>query len=997
MKNKSLLTIAFLVFLLVLTSCKTNKTNDSVTVFSGGETSYCIVTADGASDEAKALSEGLYDLSGARPKMLTDKSPEVTYEILVGDTNRAVTDEFVKKIQAVSTASAFHFIIAEKDEKIVILSDSDIGYIYALEYIKATYINNNEFRIPADTYDIKEVIWDEYYNSELYYDRLVAEADKNRFEASNGNPGGDNDDWGENSTIMTVDQVIKQYQDMIKSFDTSAFGEYTSDMFTSVNTYKAPTVYPGGTHPSVLFTENSIETVKNNLLAPENATMYKKYIALSDAPCDGKFKTVTGNMTHNYDADVMSKIEAKAYRYAMTGEALYGYEAIYAIKNSMLTIDLPHTVGEWARSYGHMLYVLACVYDWCYDLMTEEDKAQLVAGGVNLVGWHLEMVCRVSTTNKAPIGQGTIYGHGAEAQLLVQYLAFSIACYNEAPEIYELCAGRVLNDYVEAQDYLFQSGSHWEGVFYSAWRTESTVMASLLINRMRDGALTPFNGENLQEAIETMTYYIRPDEQIFRIGDVHANGTSYGHGNLGYVSLYASALYGNTYLKSIAYKYLNNFKTYTNETPGASCVMFLAINDPSVSYIYEGTAPLTQTTSYPSTNIFAKSANNDENAFAIYMTMPENYVSSHAHMECGSFQIYYKGILASDSGAYTTWGDEHHMGYTMQTISSNSLLVYNPKLANTSNSLRPTFVYTGGQSISKDLSLPNTLSQLLLYERLGQCTSLGVANVEKDGVYLYSYMGGDMTKAYDADTASEVVRYMFAVATGDDDTPLAFMTFDRVTSVDASYHKSALIHVQQEPTITNDGFAIVTNTKLGNSGKMIVQTVGDATEYTVIGGPGKEYWVAGVDENGNYSLEDGYNIASKKTYVEDSIAEDGWGRIEISPAEADFTNYMLTVMYVTDVTNNDSPVKAQEVSSDNLSGAMIFGKAVLFSRNENLLTEESTFTLTEGGECFIAGVDAGSWTISCGSDTQTVVVEKGTNLITFTAKSAGTYTLTRAN
>ncbi len=997
MKNKSLLTIAFLVFLLVLTSCKTDETSDpaNVTVFSGGMTDYSIVTAEDASDEVKALAEELYDLSGARPEMLSDKSPESPYEILIGGTSRAAASEYVQRLKSESTASAFHFLIAEEDRKIIILSDTDIGYIYALDYIKTAYIRNNDFKVPAGTYDLRQVIWDDYYNSDLYYDRLVAEADKNRFEEGSGKPGNGNDYQEGDNTIMTVGQVIEQYKSMLASFTTADFGEYTADMFTSVNTYRTPTVYPGETHPRVLFTENSIATVRNNLTASENDSMYKKYIALSDVPCDGKFKPVTGTMTNNYDADMMAKIEAKAFRYAMTGEKLYGYEALYAIKNSMLTIDLPHTVGEWARSYGHMLYVLACVYDWCYDLMTEDDKAQLLSGGVNLVGWHLEMVCRVSSTNKAPIGQGTMYGHGAEAQLLVQYLAFAIACYNEAPEIYELCAGRVLNDYVEAQDYLLQSGSHWEGVFYSAWRTESTMIASLLINRMSDGAATPFNSDNLEEAIETMTYYIRPDEQPFRIGDVHANGTSYGHGNLGYVSLYAATLYGNSYLKNIAYKHLNSFNTYTNETPGASAVMFLAINDPQVSYIYEGTAPLTQTTSYPGTNIFAKSANNDKNAFAIYMTMPENYVSSHAHMECGSFQIFYKGILASDSGAYTTWGDAHHMGYTMQTISSNSLLVYNPNLVNTSNSLRPTFVYTGGQSISKDLSLPNKLSDLLKHERLGQCTSLGVANVEKDGKYLYSYMGGDMTAAYDEETVDEVTRYMFAVATGEDDSPLVFMTFDRITSDNASYHKSALIHVQEEPTLTNNGFAIVTNTKHDNSGKMIVQTVGYATEYTVIGGTGKEYWVAGVDENGNYSLENGYNIASNKTYVEDSIAEDGWGRIEISPAEADLTNHMLTVMYVTDAKNSSSPVKAENIASDNLAGAEIFGKAVLFPENEKLLSEESSFTLNAAAECFIVGVDAGTWAVTNGSTIHTAVVEEGVNLINFTANATGSYTLTR--
>ena len=80
-------------------------------------------------------------------------------------------------------------------------------------------------------------------------------------------------------------------------------------------------------------------------------------------------------------------------------------------------------------------------------------------------------------------------------------------------------------------------------------------------------------------------------------------------------------------------------------------------------------------------------------------------------------------------------------------------------------------------------------------------------------------MGGDMTNAYDAVTVDEVTRYMFAVATNDRNRPLVFVTFDRITSDDASYRKSALIHMQEEPVITDDGFAIITNTKGDNNGK----------------------------------------------------------------------------------------------------------------------------------------------------------------------------------
>jgi hypothetical protein len=268
-----------------------------------------------------------------------------------------------------------------------------------------------------------------------------------------------------------------------------------------------------------------------------------------------------------------------------------------------------------------------------------------------------------------------------------------------------------------------------------------------------------------------------------------------------------------------------------------------------------------------------------------------------------------------------------------------------------------------------------------------QCTSLGVANVEKDGKYLYSYMGGDMTAAYDAVTVDEVTRYMFAVATGDPKYPLAVVTFDRITSDDASYRKSALIHTQEEPTVTSDGYVIVTNTKNGNNGKMIVQTVGFDTTYTLVGGEGKEYWLS--DKLGN--------ATTGTVLVAGSNAEYGWGRIEISPEVAEETNYMLTVMYVTDATNKAAPKKAADLCSDTLAGTSLFGKSILFPKNEKLLTSESSFTLSTSGECFIAGVSAGDWQIiKDGAVVSTVTVADGTNLLSFTAE-AGEYTVKPIN
>ncbi len=991
MKNKILLSLLIISVFLALVSCKAKE--EKITVFEDGKTEYSIVMTSDAELDEKSLASRLSELSGIAP--VTDESAEQKHEILIGETNRAAFEKYSAELAGLASATYFHFMIAEDDGKIVIISDADVGYLYALEYIEKTYIQDGSFVIPRGKKDVQKVLWDTYYASDIYFERLTAEADKNRYESDKDQLEDEMNKYEDNTggSIMTMEEAIEQYKSKLASFSASSFGDYSASIFTSANKYREPTVRPEkGAHPRVLFTENSVDGVRENIISSESSKAYKRYITLSDAPCDGVFEALSGSATNNYNADITSRIEAKAFRYAMTGEKIYGYEALYAIKNAILTIDVKHTVGDWCRTYGHLMYVLGCVYDWCYDLMTEEDKAQLVAGGVNLLGMHLEVVCYVSSTNKVPTAQGAAYGHGAEDQLLVDYLSFAIACYDEAPEIYELVAGRILNDYAEMQNYLFEAGTAWEGSMYGSVRTVSTMVSNILFNKMTDGEVTPF--ENVEDAIIAATYQIRPDGQVYRIGDINENNTSYQFVWYANNCFYAGNLYNNPYLKSIAYSKLSGFNSFSNMVAGLSVVQFLAVNNPEVAHTYEDGTPLVYTATYPSTSLFAKSASGDKNAFGIYMTMPENYASSHAHMECGSFQIYYKGALATDSGAYASWGGAHHMGYNMQTISSNSLLIYNPSLKDYKHSGRENMIYSGGQSIANGANLPETLEGIMKHPALNQCTSLGVANVEKDGKYLYSYMAGDMTGAYDEETVDEVTRYMFAVATGDAKCPYVVLTFDRITSDDASYRKSALIHVQNEPTITNDGFAIVTN----GDGKLVVQSVMANTEYTVIGGEGREFWIPGVDENGNYSLEAGKNLPTGMSLVPGSLAEYGWGRIEISPAEADLTNHMLTVMYVTDKSNSALPTKAQDISSDNLAGAMIFGKAILFPKNEKLLTEESSFTVSAGGECFVTGVTAGKWNVTSGGNTvATVDVAEGTNMFSFNAAVAGTYTITPAN
>ena len=112
------------------------------------------------------------------------------------------------------------------------------------------------------------------------------------------------------------------------------------------------------------------------------------------------------------------------------------------------------------------------------------------------------------------------------------------------------------------------------------------------------------------------------------------------------------------------------------------------------------------------------------------------------------------------------------------------------------------------------------------------------------------------------------------------------------------------------PVVTDEGYIIITNTKDGNSGKLVAQTLLTDTACTVYGdGNGEEYTI-----NGKSYKPDSYDV------------NDPDYRIEISPALPSLTDRIITLAYVTDAADNTTPIKATEIRTDKLVGASVLGQ-----------------------------------------------------------------------
>ena len=742
------------------------------------------------------------------------------------------------------------------------------------------------------------------------------------------------------------------------SFDGSIFGDLEA-LSSFKSPFSPPPVYPlRGKHPRVMVSSYNIDRIRENLGKPQNKSAFDSYLAYTEEEMSGEYAGSTFLL--------LTRIEAKAFRYLMTGEELYGYQAIYNVKNAILTAE--HIEIDPYRAYGLTMYVAACVYDWCYDLLTDADKDQIVRGAINLLGKRMEVGC-------PPAKVGAIAHHTVECQILRSYLSLAIATFDEYPEIYEFVVGRLYNDIVPAQNFMLGSEKHWEGAYYAPFRYCNLLDAQYLMLAMSDGVCEMFDAEKLHTVASAFMDFTLPGLtydriHVFEMGDVAASSFEDYFSS----SFLASSMFSDASLKGFSFKRYNgktDFDPIMNNTY-VSAVRYLIINDPDLEPEdpFED-RPLVRMTKFPGSAVFARSAWNDKDAAAVYMTMPEFYSASHSHAEAGSFQIYYKGMLASDSGYYTTHGLGHHAAYTRQTISSNSLLIYNHGLCVEGG--WHDHVYSGGQSLKRDITriiAPYTLESAMECASMNQLRIIGKA-YDADPKYRFSYIAADMTKAYDAETVDEVTRHMISVMTNDSDHPMLFVTFDRITAKSPSYKKTFLLHSVVKPEITKEAI-VINNVKDGNSGRLTVQSLFTEMNVELFGdGDGAEYTI-------------NETVFKPRSYNSD----DPDYRVELSPKRASKTDRLFTVMYVGDANDPTPVIKAKEIKSDSLMGAVILGKAIIFVKDKEPLSGEVSFS-TEGTdelEYYVAGIGDGEWTVSLdGKVIERLSVSSCDGIMSFTA------------
>ncbi|TKG96895.1 DUF4962 domain-containing protein [Puteibacter caeruleilacunae] len=696
---------------------------------------------------------------------------------------------------------------------------------------------------------------------------------------------------------------------------------------------------PPNEHPRLYIRGHQIDELKKRLKDPELKATWDQLMEMKEDWKPEEIPAEKGWRFYVEQKGLTVRAELNALQYLVTGEKKYGRKAITSIIDTLETADYPH-VGDVSRAIGRLMVAGSIVYDWCYDLLEDQEKQRYVKAFIRLAEG---MEC-----GYPPIKQYSITSHTSEWMLMRDMISTGIAIYDEYPEMYNLAAGRFFKEHLVVRNWFYPAHTYHQGNSYYNVRFSSDLFALWILDRM--GAGNVFHPSQ-QFVLYDLIYKRRPDGQMLGGGDVN-----YSRKKPKYYALpmmLASSYYKDEYLN---YEFLKN-----TSIDSRSIIFDLLWRDTKLGAKKPDDLPLTRFNGSPYGWMVARTGW-DENSVIAEMKINEYNFLNHQHHDAGAFQIYYKGPLALDAGAYKGssggYNSPHNKNFFKRTIAHNSLLIYDPhevfRSIGYGGSDKTEYADNdGGQRLPGFGWNPaRDLPDLLEHDyKTGEILSQGFGPDYQTPDY--SYLKGDITEAY-SNKVKEVRRAFAFLNLKDDKIPAALIVFDKVVSTKADFKKYWLLHSIEEPEIRGNQVTIK-RTKNGDSG-MLVNTAllpeYDNVDIIPVGGEGKEFWVFGT----NYK-----NDAPKGA---DEANERGAWRVEISPKKAANEDYYLNVMQITD----NKQKKLHEVipiKTAYIVGAQLADRVVTFSKD--MTTIDRPFKVSVKGEgsfkLMLSDLRAGTWQI----------------------------------
>ena len=705
-----------------------------------------------------------------------------------------------------------------------------------------------------------------------------------------------------------------------------------------------PRFVPPKTRPRIWVNAESLPAVRARLTHPEHQVYW-------DSVRESALKPFDFNPDPNKEMKFNSTLETiavrKAFYYLMTGDEKIGREAIKLTRQYMELVEFGNLL-DITREIGRAIHSASCVYDWCYGLMTPEDRESIRK---NLMRLAIDMEC-----SWPPFRQGIVNGHGNELQINRDLLSMGIALYDEDPLPYQYCSYLVLEKLVPMRKFEYQSPRHNQGVSYGSFRFPCDLRSATLFREMLG---KPVFDENIKN-VPLFWFYMRtPNGDMFRDGDGWSSGRYWVSPDLIFMShAYArNPLYKGEMQRQIRGRY-NDW------------VLYLLLDDPEVKAEPSlDSLPLTIDFGPVLSGMIARTGwkiGRFSSDVAAEIKGGGYHFGNHQHADAGSFQIFYRGLLASKLGVYHFYGTPYDMNFAKRSVAQPMMLVRDP-----SEHFLWTEANDGGSIFFQ--SHPGTPEQAKKLFRYGEklYCSFGPSAMRP---YFSSY-AADLTGAYTG-KIKKFVRTFHFFNMARPDVPAVIVMTDDLTTSDPEFRKYWQINTLQKPKLTADG-AVLTSGGGAQTGKLYLSMPVPAKRKVEV--------LSGDASNNVFGKQYTPPVRSKTSPV-------AYGhRIMFSPEKAAAHDRFLVVMQVADGTAEPLPVRRSETP---VSYVLEFGgRAVSLNMGTEFIDKPFTMTVTASGESQIlaAGLAAGPWTVRGPKGAFSTQVAAGKNTI-FLVGPAGDYT-----
>jgi heparin/heparan-sulfate lyase len=676
-----------------------------------------------------------------------------------------------------------------------------------------------------------------------------------------------------------------------------------------------PPILPPPTHPRLWVDAASLARIRANLDHPENKPHWDRVRAAAAKPFAFK-PPAEGEIAYNTPLEQAAL--AKAFCRLAAGDDKAGREAADLMLAYLPRVEFGNLL-DITREVGAAIYAAACVYDWCHDLLTPDERATLRR--------HMIRLAESMECGWPPFRQSIVNGHGNEAQINRDLLAMSIAVHDDDPDPYRYCAWHVLEQLVPLRRFEYQSPRHNQGINYGAYRFAWEMHAAWLMRRMCGREVFDPNIKGVPN------YWIHmrlPDGELLRDGDGVPSRRPWRHPD---TFLLAGAYSGDPRVKGEWVR--------QGGLRDSNPLLVLLLNDPVV-------AAVTNLDVLPHTFDFGSVLGGmvARTGWTMGTNSPEvvaeirgggHHFGNHQHADAGSFQIYYRGLQAARLAQYKFYGTPYDMNFGKRSIAQNMVLVVDP-----AERFLRTKTNDGGSRFLQ--SYPRTPRQavedpLFDYGRVVAC-SHGPSSTAP----AFSYFSADLRAAY-SDKMAGYVRQFCVLNLGRPGNPAVIIVRDDVESAKPEFRKFWQVNTLRPPQTTPSGVRLW-NVEGGVTGRLdvaVLEPAADARTVEILDG------------------EAAYSVFGMPFTPPAPDAPEAHGtRVMVSPRTARSRDRFLVVMQPCD----DDPLQIVHENGDGVVSLRLADRIAALAAGRDLVASPFEITVPADGTTYrvlCAGLKAGKW------------------------------------